>query len=414
MVEDEITAGSEPKGASRPTCGLSPEPDSFFDAAALGPTGTSERHNFSRTKGETFGSMVKPLLSMFSLLENDCKINRSKVKSSGSIFPLPDRPRALREVLGPLPNEQLLVLSGVCKALNSYYGSPVADRPVVTAAARLALDGLAASVRDSQLVGEKFEGLKWQDFMGVRTVDYRGEEVRVAKSFAWANIEPALPDGIGSIPLSEVCERGTLDFVMHFEKYLLPEESRVYTKPPKVFVCDGDWERVCSGLISKGACRLIAESEVYHLNGKPVLNGLFGVSKDEFVHGVEVHRLIMNLVPVNKLCRNLGADVCTLPSVVSLGGVVLGPEEFLVMSSEDIKCFFYIFSVPSCWHRFLAFGRRVSPSLVAGGSNEPYYLSSLVLPMGFISSVAIAQHVHRRIARMSLHSLTPTFDPKMK
>ena len=109
----------------------------------------------------------------------------------------------------------------------------------------------------------------------------------MARRFRWENIEPALPDGIGSIPLSEVCEGGTLDYVVNFEKYLLPCESRVYTKPPKIFVDDDAWEQVCSGLLRKGLCRVIPESEVFHLDQKPVLNGMFGVSKQEFVGQVE-------------------------------------------------------------------------------------------------------------------------------
>lgn len=40
-----------------------------------------------------------------------------------------------------------------------------------------------------------------------------------------------------------------------------------------------------------------------------------------------------------------------------------------------------------------------------------HYLSSRVLPMGFLSSVSIAQHVHRRIARMSLHGISPGVGP---
>ena len=40
---------------------------------------------------------------------------------------------------------------------------------------------------------------------------------------------------------------------------------------------------MCSGLIGKGVCRIIPQSEVFHLKGLPVLNGMFGVSKDEFV-----------------------------------------------------------------------------------------------------------------------------------
>ena len=327
-------------------------------------------------------------------------------------FPLPDCHSALLSILGQIPEGQLNILCGVCKALNSYHGSLWTDQSLVPAATRMALEGLAATVRDSELAEEKFEGLRWEDFASVRTVDYRGEEVRLARSFSWANIEPALPDGIGTIPLLDVCELGTLEYVKEFEKYLLPAESRVYTRPPKVFVHDDDWEQVCSGLLSKGVCRVMAQSDIFHLDGKPLMNGLFGVSKDEIVNGVAVHRLIMNLVPVNKLCRNLGADVSTLPAVTGMGGVLLGPDEFLVMSSEDIKCFFYIFSVPPSWYKFLAFGRQIPASLAPQGVTEPCYLSSLVLPMGFINSVAIAQHIHRRISRMTLHGLRPHLGPQ--
>lgn len=115
----------------------------------------------------------------------------------------------------------------------------------------------------------------------------------------------------------------------------------------------------------------------------------------------------MNLVPTNKLCRNLGGDICTLPSVTGMSSILLEGSDIMVMSSEDIRCFFYLFEVPPGWHKFLAFGREVPSSVAPTGAREPYYLTSRVLPMGFISSVSIAQHVHRRVARMALHGIRP-------
>jgi len=44
---------------------------------------------------------------------------------------------------------------------------------------------------DSGLCGEKFEGVEWGQLLDVRTVDYNGDEIRIAKSFAWENIELA-------------------------------------------------------------------------------------------------------------------------------------------------------------------------------------------------------------------------------
>ena len=69
----------------------------------------------------------------------------------------------------------------------------------------------------------------------------------------------------------------------NFEDYLLPLESQVYTKPPKVMVEEGAWPQICAGLISHGLCEVMPLREVYHLRGQPVLNGMFGVTKDEFL-----------------------------------------------------------------------------------------------------------------------------------
>ena len=132
------------------------------------------------------------------------------------------------------------------------YGTPGVERASVSSAARGALEALAKNVVDSGLCDEKFEGANWERFLDVRTVDYKGGEIRVAKSFSWEkNIEPALPPVIGSIPLAEICERGTLNYVLNSENYLLPEELRVHTKPPKTFVQDDSWEQVCSGLLAR-------------------------------------------------------------------------------------------------------------------------------------------------------------------
>ena len=384
VVSSTGTAEGPAGSSSRPACCLAGSLEHNFSEAILEPTGSIEKAGDFSTTGKTYGDLATSFSSMFSQLEVLLSSSRSKIQSSGSIFPLPDCPRALEKVIGRISEAELEVLSGVCRALNSYHGTPSAERAQLPAATRGALEALARSVSDSGLCGEKFEGLDWGQFLDVRTVDYKGDEIRVAKSFAWCNIEPALPPGIGSIPLSEVCERGTLNHILDFEKYLVPEEHRIYTKPPRIFVQEDSWEQVCSGLLERGVCRLIPESEVYHVQGKPLFSGLFGVPKDEFTPaGVEVFRLIMNLVPVNKLCRNLGGDVSTLPSIVGLGATLLDNGEVPVMSSEDIKCFFYLFSVPTSWHKFLTFGKAVPRSLLKDSAREPHYLCSLVLPMVF-------------------------------
>ena len=148
---------------------------------------------------------------------------------------------------------------------------------------------------------------------------------------------------------------------------------------------------------------MIKESEVHHIQGSPLLNGLFGVSKGEYDGGWEVRRLIMNLIPLNCICRGLEGDVGTLPSWSGMNAFHMMPTDDLLISSEDVRCFFYIFRVPSNWHPFLAFNRLVSPG-VCGVNEGRHYLCSTVLPMGFRNSVALAQHVHRVVVQNAVRN----------
>ena len=231
--------------------------------------------------------------------------------------------------------------------------------------------------------------------MSTRSVDYNGDEVRGARYFRWENLEGALPDEVGRIKLEDVCELGTLQYVLNFEDYLLPKEAQVYTRPPRVMVEEDSWEQVCSGLVSKGICEYMPLSEVFHIGEKPLLNGLFGVSKDELKGGWEVFRLIMNLVPVNKLCRNLGGDISTLPSWAGMAPYLIDEGEVALISSEDIRCFFYLFTIPQSWKKYMGFNKRVPEvCLPRELKGKDCVLVSRVLPMGFLNSVSIAQHIH--------------------
>ena len=110
----------------------------------------------------------------------------------------------------------------------------------------------------------------------------------------------------------------------------------------------------------------------------------------------------MNLVPLNRLCRSMRGDVGTLPTVAGLSAFYLEDHEIVIMSSEDIKCFYYLFRIPVGWHRFMGFAREVPQPLVPPQfRGEACHLVALVLPMGFLNSVGIAQHIHRNVVRWS-------------
>ena len=106
---------------------------------------------------------------------------------------------------------------------------------------------------------------------------------------------------------------------------------------------------MCHGLVTSGVCVYIPEEEVFHTDSGPLLNGMFGVRKDEVSdQGHQIFRLIMNLIPLNGLCKPLSGDVDTLPAWSSMNPFFLQPCEQLLITSEDVTCFFYTMSVPHC------------------------------------------------------------------
>lgn len=93
------------------------------------------------------------------------------------------------------------------------------------------------------------------------------------------------------------------------------------------------------------------EDKVYRVGEQPLLNGLFGVSNQEWVDSVEVLRIIMNLTPSNAIFRGFDGDVGTLPPWAGISPLHLPPHEQLLISSEDVRAFIlHRFRAQSSWH----------------------------------------------------------------
>ena len=65
------------------------------------------------------------------------------------------------------------------------------------------------------------DAFTWPSFFQTRGIDYKGDEVKTARSFSRGNIEPALPHEIGRVPLEEVCTLGARHYVENFDLYVL-------------------------------------------------------------------------------------------------------------------------------------------------------------------------------------------------
>eukprot|EP00435_Cladocopium_sp_Y103_P074163 s689_g47.t1 len=347
--------------------------------------------------GKLFADLGEPLCDA---LQQFMWVRHSKVMTMASdgIFPLP-----LGECPGVSPRSAAW-MRAVLQGLNSLNGMPGISTLRPTEVQKRLVASIGKFVETMMGWSERVPSTTFSELFEVRGVDYRGEEIKIAKSFKWECISGALPREVGALELANFCTGGCRHYVDNFEDYLILLEDQVIGRTPKIHVADSDWFGVCEGLINAGICKVMPQRFLHHVREVPLLNGLFAVSKNEYDDtGMELHRLIMNLIPVNKLCRSLKGDVGTLPSVAGLSSFYLEDHEIAMMSSEDIRCFYYLFKIPETWHRYMGFARLVPPALVPDcWKGEPCHLAALVLPMGFVNAVGLAQHIHRNVVRWAL------------
>eukprot|EP00438_Fugacium_kawagutii_P029401 Skav223382 [mRNA] locus=scaffold2634:238975:242134:+ [translate_table: standard] len=252
--------------------------------------------------------------------------------------------------------------------LNSMNGEGLVSEGPVSGFQRVVLERLLGHCHRVLGWDDCGELVTWDDFFKVKGIDYKGDEVLSAQKLCWENVCTALPSEVGGVPLLEVVDKGSMHYVAHFDQYLLPPEDQTYVRPPRVMVDDYAWEPLCANLMEKG---------------------------------VEVMRIIMNLIPLNTNVRTLDSDIATLPTWSGISPLELMVDESLVISSEDVRCFFYIFKVPQEWFKYMAFNKPLPQSL-CGQRPGKWYPCSAVLPMGFKNSVSLAQHIHRNLARKAL------------
>ena len=354
--------------------------------------------------GRRFADLGEPLMQSLQQLvwERHCKV---MPMVADQIYPLP-----LRDYDG-VPPELQSWLRAVLLGLNSLSGcSSLTGRAEPSKLQQKVVMGLLPSLERMCSTEERVPSGGFRDLFNVKGVDYRGEEIKLAMSFRWPNIKGALPKEVATLELAEFCTDGCRHFVNDFRRFLVPESQQLLGRTPRVMVADEDWFEVCQGLLSSGICGVLPREELFHIGGSPLLNGMFAVSKNEFQDGLELQRLIMNLVPLNRNCVSVKGDVATLPTTAGFSAFYLLDNEVAVMSSEDVKCFYYLFRVPDNWCPFMGFAKELPAGLVPDHlRGKPCHLVSRVLPMGWSNSVGLAQHIHRNIVEWSMTGLQAGF-----
>ena len=85
-----------------------------------------------------------------------------------------------------------------------------------------------------------------EDFWNAKVVNSYGMEAHVPQNLGWANLAHSLPvkGSAGVVDALEVCLGGVKDFLKSPHKYLKPQGSRKWLKPPKVRVGEGRLPKV--------------------------------------------------------------------------------------------------------------------------------------------------------------------------
>ena len=124
------------------------------------------------------------------------------------IFPLPTSKGLLEHLFPNLDVRSFFWLVCICVSLNSLWGCDAPFEGEVNPVTKRCLNLLCQDVERLQSMTGTLENFCWDEFFRTRSIDYKGDEVKTARSFSWQNIKHALPEEIGRVPLEEVCTLG--------------------------------------------------------------------------------------------------------------------------------------------------------------------------------------------------------------
>lgn len=238
----------------------------------------------------------------------------------------------------------------------------------------------------------------WDAELEKLKVSYTGEVVEKARPLTLEQILPGLPsaDHGGLVNILDVVDEKMKDKLSRPD--LMLREVSEPIPQPQVLCGDEEWEKVVQALHERHLVSPVTTKP--SVGGVPVLNGAFGVVKPDRMteSGLPVLRMIFDLRASNTILEQLEGDVRTLTGAASFQKLMLGPEDQLLVSGDDLTAAFYLFRLPPEWAKYLVLRKPVRRSLFEPGRSGETLVGINVLPMGWSSAVAIMQCAHRQLA----------------
>ena len=331
---------------------------------------------------------------------------------SGGLFPLPVRwPGDFQAVW-----EENLLRSDLdfskrcwvalgCLALNALYGSH-ADGVGRTPGKvhETALQGMSDRV-ERFLQGEGEPQLCFDDVikeLKERKLSYTGEEITQPLEITSEQIQGSLPPvgHGGSIPIIWFLKGRTKFLVENpLENLISLRDRGPGSRQAKVHIVRGHELEVFKLLENRGVITWLPSDAAYKDDDGWCLNGLFGVEKPGKVTstGKPILRVIMNLVPANRLLQVIAGDIQLLPSSSAWLPLVVDADGELHVSQGDMSSAFYLFSIPQAWQQFMCFNVQFKGEQIGQRRGSWFRPCCRVLPMGWNSSVGIMQMLSREV-----------------
>ena len=139
-----------------------------------------------------------------------------KVSSTGNLFPFPLDGLEDHPCFSGLDSHVFAMVRGLMCGLNHLYGY-IPDSGLKLSHVQVKVCMFLSEVaKNFQQRRPRLPEMSWAEYMKVKTIDYKGDEVKAAQMTSWANVRSALPSEVGTVPLSSVVSKGSLHYVLNF------------------------------------------------------------------------------------------------------------------------------------------------------------------------------------------------------